>query len=370
MHTFTSGTNENTSGKLNDNFTELTNNVNNFNQVIRILASDTTYTTPGNDLKVMLSSMVAVAYDSANTNILKTFNAGSTWSIVKTGISSLSGFYVNSRDPNYLIAESTTTANTSYFSTDAGDNWTAITAPSTAGTYISYSITDTGRLYCVHNSSGAVVIAYSDNNGSTWSVVSGNAVADCGGNYFEVSTPINDVIAYVGRGTDLIYGFTIDGGTTWTENNPSSSNITIICALYLNSDNYLFDFYSDSGTNAGMHFVKWGSETLSSSSTIRYGTHAPATSYRALKKFDQNSIYTTRIFTASGVWYYWGEVFISNSTIIHMVPNFFNYDDYVGRRQFQGVSLISSENRVFDVNWTTGTKIERYSKQHTLYSSI
>lgn len=331
---------------------------------LRRTASNATYSA-ANDVMIMLSSTRYIAWDDSEDDIMITTNSGSSWSQASTAFTGpLDKFYVNPHDPNYITLHSSTWNADAAYSTDGGSTWTAITRPTDAdGETICYSITTTGRIYCIFSDGGVGKISYSDNGGTSWTVVTGHQafLLDTDAQIF---SPKDDVILYSSTDTasnDGFTGYTINGGSAWTEYTVSSGGSACnYIALYIDSDNYMFD--SRVSTNGGLYIIKWNGTTFGSDANDAWTFPTDgSTNFNTLISFDSDrglAYYTST--SGSSAFTYITLYLPSSSEPIYLPTLPISYIC------FDGVSTTSTENRIVTIG---NSALSRYVSQTVLYDN-
>lgn len=251
------------------------------------IASNTDYN-DGGDIMVMLSGTRWVAFDNSAKDIVLTTNSGGDWNIILADTTdTMYKHYVNPNNPDYITFFSHNTGGKAFYSEDAGGSWTEITMQGDGDTnYQSFSITDSGRIYCIQNDGGVGEIWYTDNGGTGWTQVTGHQTFTPN-SYAAIATPKDDIIVYGSGNTGPDCGYSLNGGSSWTE---AGRGPWITHAFYIDSNNYLISV-GNNGNNAGVHIVKWKGTTISSSSTSRWGGSVPDDSNTVLMFDGSDFIY-------------------------------------------------------------------------------
>jgi len=287
------------STKLNSNF-----NTTAYNMTVLYKKYTSDYIDAG-DFTAWLSNAVAVSLDNSATTILRTIDSGSNWVSKTTGLDADSVLYVNPNDCNYMIVFGSAYNGVAKYSDDAGDTWTTVVAPTDADqNYIAYSITDSGRIYALYDDGGNIEIGYTDDN-SAWSVCAVDPSAEGTSVAMQIASPKDSVIVYFATFTDHWAGYSLDNGATWEEDELISggSDIGILHALYIDSDNYLIDIcFDESSTGNGLHKIVWQGNVISEDIQV-WGYEYSATSEqlrnRTLLKFTTTEFTYQQLFEDS-----------------------------------------------------------------------
>lgn len=179
---------------------------------------NTLATKAGNALAQVGNRIVVVSNtDLAHHHKLKsTIDAGtaSGWTRVSSG-------YVAAHGPNAIWSHDT--GNT-YIAADGGYVY-KMTNPTSAVTVIADGSATTQNLYDIRGNGNTIVavgaanaVIVSNNNGATWSLVTGPHVATV----LRTVEVITSLIWWVGDDSGNLY-YTVDGGTNWTEATPDST---------------------------------------------------------------------------------------------------------------------------------------------------
>jgi len=232
---------------LNDTFDASVDYVNRGNLSLKQIISNNDYTDT-NDLLIALSSTRLIAYDSSAEEFKLSTNGGTSWSTTQASIGSGMNFTidVNTVDPNYAICFDDSSSNTVWYTSDAGSSWSQVTVVTNATAGGAYSITDSGRIYWFGEvSSINPSIRYTDNDGSSWTTVPNLQSMINTLDIFTIISPKDGYICYdtVDYSNDAYIGYTLNGGTTWTDSVDTSTSGNDIFAkwIYIDDDNYILD---------------------------------------------------------------------------------------------------------------------------------
>ena len=216
------------------------------------------------DNTAYLSDTIWVSLDASAGKIYKTINGGGAYTEKTDGLATDSMLYTNPNDCNYMIVFGDAFGNAVKYSDDAGDTWTSVTPHTDADGQLMYSITDTGRIYCIFADGVNWECAYTDNAGTAWTSVADPGIGDgLAATGLQMASPKNACITYSFYDNPNTYtGYSLDTGGTWTDNTVTAQ-AHLGYSFYIDSDNYAFDWTTTSASK-GVHLIVWGGTTMSS----------------------------------------------------------------------------------------------------------
>lgn len=324
-----------------------------------------------NNLVIHLSASTWLKLDG--TDIFRTTNSGGAWSDVGDYAETAGQIraYVNPLDANYVVVFSDVGVAPQY-SDDAGATWTAVTLPADVTANVACSITDTGRIYVIYCSTdggGPTKVAYTENDGTSWTSVTGFTSLANSDN-FRCLSPTNGVVLTGQHDTgadDSRASYTLDGGSNWVEmSSTSGSGLDKFMCIYLDADNYFINATLDADPHEGLYVIKWKGTTLLSSATVSFIYEPNLNTVRRILRFDENDFVYTVFATSSR---YAATVRYDASGYLYVSALPFPYQDFEDASElnvpcdigcyYDGKSLTAGEHRVLteplgDINNNNG----------------
>jgi len=230
---------------LNDTFNVVANEIIDMKEkgnVIQQIYTDAVY-----NIKY-LSQLIYIRVNG--TTIERTTDGGQNWTTVKTGITTGGYINVNANNPNYIVYFVSAYNGTAIYSIDAGVTWNTITRPTDSDEYyVAYSITDSHRIYAIYSDTGNTEVAYTDNYGTNWTVVTdpGTVPEMNPSDLIEINSPKNECIAvtFFDASNSYCYScYSLNSGSTWTSSSMTGGNSAychIMNCQYLSSTHYQID---------------------------------------------------------------------------------------------------------------------------------
>jgi hypothetical protein len=258
LNTFTPGVNTSFSTELNENFDHFTDKINTYVPVqtpIRATGVGS-YT---NSIAINETTVIA----QLSPSIYRTTNNGDTWTHVATAAASIQSVHVCPANSNYAIFFNASNVAGAIATTDGGATWNAITAPTginNTSLCVVYSITNTGRVFATGQNGSAIVVKYTDNNGTNWTTVTSPVTDDGIDTYQQFYSPTNDYLigAADDGGSNSWAFYSTNGGSTWTtDDGGSSGRYRIVCA-YVDTDNYILRGNMNNSGSTGFGIGKVG----------------------------------------------------------------------------------------------------------------